>query len=88
VNVKLRVNFLTCCQDRAIAAELGVHHETVRQARKKSTAGFPAVGKTIGMDGKARRFLKAMVPETPGSVITNLTDHSQKWRMTDWRRWT
>jgi hypothetical protein len=42
--------------DRAIAAEVGVNAETVRRARKRSTAANAAVEKRVGKDGKKRRL--------------------------------
>jgi hypothetical protein len=42
--------------DRAIAEEIGVHHSTVNEARKRSTAGNPTVEKRTGRDGKTRRM--------------------------------
>src|SRR6516165_1045598 len=38
--------------NRAIAAQIGVHNETVRVARQKSGAGKPAPEKRVGRDGK------------------------------------
>jgi hypothetical protein len=37
--------------DRVIAADIGVNPETVRRARKKSTAADAAVAKRTGKDG-------------------------------------
>lgn len=42
--------------DRAIAAKIGVGHQTVKRARQKSTATNVSVGKRAGKDGKARRL--------------------------------
>ena len=47
--------------NRAIAEMVGVHPSTVDVIRK-STAGFPAVEKTIGRDGKER---PATMPRRP-----------------------
>jgi hypothetical protein len=41
--------------DRAIADELGVGHQTVARARKKSTGPDGPVQKRTGKDGKARK---------------------------------
>jgi hypothetical protein len=47
--------------DRAIAADIGVHHSTVQEARKQ-LAGDPPVER-IGLDGKTRKMPARQAPE-------------------------
>ena len=55
--------------DRAIAAEIGVHHSTVNEVRKKSTVGNPTVPRK-GKDGKTRKLpaKRQSVVETVGDL--------------------
>jgi hypothetical protein len=62
--------------DRAIAAEIGVHSETVRRARQ-STASNAAVGPRTGRDGKTRAMPKPAavdVKKVVGAFHHELTD--------------
>ena len=58
--------------DRSIAEEIGVNHNTVTRARKKTTVSYGTVelkrlgklyGKRIGKDGKARKLPQAKIVE-------------------------
>lgn len=50
--------------DRAIAKEIGVHHNTVAKARK-ATGDHSPVEKRTGQDGKARKLPQPKAPATP-----------------------
>jgi hypothetical protein len=44
--------------DRAIAADIGVSHTTVQEARKSTGNNLPVDEPRIGLDGKTRKMLK------------------------------
>ena len=69
--------------NRAIAAELGIHHDTVREARK-SVAGFPATDRRIGTDGKSYPATKPDV----GKVVSQKHQHRPNWQTTKSERYS
>jgi hypothetical protein len=66
--------------DRAIAAEIGVTHPTVAEARKETTGNDFPVDKRTGLDGKKRRVPK---PHTaPAEDMPSEKEAHDSWQKT------
>lgn len=65
--------------NRAVAAQIGVSYETVRQTRNKSTDKKLSVRKTEGRDGKKRKATRAAKLTKPaGDVYEKVTNLPQE----------
>jgi hypothetical protein len=65
--------------DRAIAAELGVSHPTVAEARKATGNNLPVEGKRTGLDGKARKLPKLRLVE-PEEEMPTQEEADEEWQ--------
>jgi transposase-like protein len=68
--------------DRAIAAELGVHNETVSRARRQlSHDATPDEGERVGRDGKAYSIRQRVTedPDIPQKLAEQAVVYAHRW---------